>query len=67
MLWQLLHQFQKDMESGKPTYAYPSAYIMSKMAINIYATQLLPKHPLAGSKEIQSYGQCPGYVATDMT
>lgn len=66
-LWGLLEQFLKEAEDGKFSYNYPSAYIMSKMAINIYTTRLLPQHPLVLWKELQVYGQCPGYVATDMT
>lgn len=40
---------------------------MSKMAINIFVTKVLPLYPEVIRKEIQVYAQCPGYVATDMT
>jgi hypothetical protein len=40
---------------------------MSKMAINVYMTRILPLRQDIIDKEIQVYGQCPGYVSTDMT
>jgi NAD(P)-dependent dehydrogenase (short-subunit alcohol dehydrogenase family) len=47
---------------------YPiSAYMMSKLGINIYATKILPKLDSIIRKQIQVYCQCPGYVSTDMT
>jgi len=39
---------------------------MSKLALNIWSTRILPKNPTVSQKHIQVYCLSPGYVATDM-
>ena len=58
---EILNEFQKDFKEAKSWSIYPSAYTISKAALNAYSRIMARKYLTFYINCV-----CPGYVKTDM-